>query len=139
MNLPALNPSQKAKMVADRKRTSVRGSAFKGDEAYAAITTATLALSAQTSKALDQLLVIRIDGFESRRNRLIVLTLVCLGLATYLISSFYVSDLRGFGTLATRMRKLAKGDLTLNFPARGRDEIGVLINSFNDSRYATRP
>lgn len=32
------------------------------------------------------------------------------------------------------MRKLAQGDLTTNYPARGRDEIGLLIEAFNASR-----
>ena len=80
------------------------------------------------------MLVKRIDGFESHRNQLLGLTLLSLLLAVYLITGFYLSNLRGFGALILRMRKLAQGDLTANFAARGRDEIGQLIDAFNVSR-----
>jgi methyl-accepting chemotaxis protein len=83
---------------------------------------------------LDDLLGIRIEGFEGRRNVLLAITLIGLTLAVYLITSFYLSNLRGFAALMTRMRKLAQGDLTTNFGARGTDEIGQLIDSFNVSR-----
>jgi len=76
----------------------------------------------------------RIDGFESHRNRLLGLTLLSLLLAIYLITGFYLSNLRGFGALILRMRKLAHGDLTANFEARGRDEVSQLIGAFNASR-----
>jgi methyl-accepting chemotaxis protein len=62
------------------------------------------------------------------------LTLGSLLVTGYLICAFYVCDARGFEALITRMKKLATGDLTTNYPAQGSDEIGVLINSFNDSR-----
>lgn len=75
-----------------------------------------------------------IAGFEHSRNLLLGVTAVGLALAVYLITSFYVANLRGFDALTTRMRKLAQGDLTTNFPARGRDEIGLLIDAFNSSR-----
>ena len=83
---------------------------------------------------MDELLAIRIRGFEERRNLLLAITFIGLTLAVYLITSFYMSNLRGFQALMTRMRKLAQGDLTTNFPARGADEIAELINSFNVSR-----
>jgi methyl-accepting chemotaxis protein len=99
-----------------------------------ALSKQTLAVSAASGAVLDDLLKIRIEGFEGRRNALLAITLIGLTLAVYLITSFYLSNLRGFEALMTRMRKLAQGDLTTNFPARGTDEIGQLINSFNVSR-----
>jgi methyl-accepting chemotaxis protein len=75
-----------------------------------------------------------IAGFEQHRDWLLAVTLIGLALAVYLITSFYVSNLRGFDALTTRMRKLAQGDLTTNYGARGNDEIGMLINAFNGSR-----
>jgi methyl-accepting chemotaxis protein len=95
---------------------------------------ATLSLSKATAAALDELLEIRIAGFEAKRNRLLVIVLAGLGLALYLISSFYVSNVHGFDSLVRRMRKLASGDLTLNSTARGNDELGELMNAFNGSR-----
>jgi len=95
---------------------------------------ATLSLSTRSADALDRLLLKRIDGSESHRNRLLGLTLLSLLLAIYLITGFYLSNLRGFGALILRMRKLAQGDLTANFAARGRDEVSQLISAFNASR-----
>ena len=95
---------------------------------------ATLSVATRSAEALDRLLVKRIDGFESHRNQLLGLTLLSLLLAVYLISGFYLSNLRGFGALILRMRKLAQGDLTANFAARGRDEVSQLIGAFNASR-----
>lgn len=94
----------------------------------------TLAMSAAATAVLDELLATRIEGFEQRRNLLLAITFIGLFLAVYLISSFYVSNLRGFAALMTRMRKLAQGDLTTNYPARGTDEIAQLIDAFNASQ-----
>jgi methyl-accepting chemotaxis protein len=94
----------------------------------------TLSVSTATTAALDELLSIRIDGFEFRRNVLLAITLIGLSIALYLIASFYVANVRGFQALMTRMRKLAEGDLTTSYPARGTDEIAQLINAFNVSR-----
>jgi methyl-accepting chemotaxis protein len=99
-----------------------------------ALSGAALDLSTSTAGALDGLLVRRIAGFQWHRNQLLAITLAGLLLAVYLITSFYFSNLRGFDALNTRMHKLAQGDLTTNYPARGRDEISQLINSFNLSR-----
>jgi methyl-accepting chemotaxis protein len=98
------------------------------------ISKAALSLSRRAADALDRLLLKRIEGFESHRNRLLGLTLLSLLLAVYLITGFYLSNLRGFGALILRMRKLAHGDLTANFEARGRDEVSQLIAAFNASR-----
>lgn len=94
----------------------------------------TLSVSTATTAALDELLATRIDGFEQRRNVLLAVTCIGLFLAIYLITSFYVANVRGFQALMTRMRKLAEGDLTTSYPARGTDEIAQLINAFNVSR-----
>jgi len=99
-----------------------------------ALSDATLRLSHATAAVLEQLLVTRIAGFTGHRNLLLLITLIGLSLAVYLITSFYVSNLRGFGALTHRMEKLANGDLTVDYPARGDDEIGILINAFNVSR-----
>ncbi|MFL6549040.1 MAG: methyl-accepting chemotaxis protein [Povalibacter sp.] len=95
---------------------------------------ATLAITAASSSSLDKLLVKRIDLYAGKRNTLLLITFIGLALSAYVISSFYMSNLRGFSALLTRMQKLARGDLTHSYEARGKDEIGVLINSFNESR-----
>lgn len=103
-------------------------------EAASELSRSTLALATGAAEALDRLLLERIDGFESHRNRLLALTLLSLLVAVYLITGFYLSNLRGFGALIVRLRKLAQGDLTANFAARGRDEVSQLIGAFNASR-----
>jgi methyl-accepting chemotaxis protein len=95
---------------------------------------ATMQMSDATATVLDNLLVHRINGFERHRNQLLLIVSVSLALVAYLIVSFYLSNLRGFHALILRMRKLARGDLTQNFGARGRDEVGALIDAFNVSR-----
>lgn len=142
----AANPSLKSKLdgrqleQAYEKFTSHADTLRKGDVTAAqagvgaALSEETLAVSNATAVVLDELLAIRIEGFEQRRNVLLVITLIGLSLAVYLISSFYWSNLRGFEALMTRMRKLAQGDLTTTYPARGTDEIAQLLNAFNGSR-----
>jgi methyl-accepting chemotaxis protein len=96
--------------------------------------TETLLLTNKSLTALSELLQKRIDGLARQRNSIVLLSLACLLVCCYFVTSFYCSDRRGFSALKSRMDKLASGDLTVNYPARGRDEIGLLINSFNDSR-----
>jgi methyl-accepting chemotaxis protein len=103
-------------------------------QASASMVEATLSIATASTASLDELLVKRIDLFATKRNTFLLITLVGVALSVYVISSFYLSNLRGFGALQTRMEKLARGDLTENYQARGADEIAVLINSFNDSR-----
>jgi methyl-accepting chemotaxis protein len=95
---------------------------------------ATLNLSDATAVVLDELLAKRIAGFESHRNGLLAIALVSMVLVVYLITSFYLSNRRGFGALILRMHKLAHGDLTVNYSARGSDEISELIQAFDVSR-----
>ncbi|MBL8269470.1 MAG: HAMP domain-containing protein [Steroidobacter sp.] len=115
---------------AERLRRGETGTARVGGK----LTDETLSVSTAATAALDELLATRIEGFEQRRNLLLAITCVGLSLALYLILSFYISNLRGFDALMTRMRKLAQGDLTVSYPARGTDEIAQLINAFNVSR-----
>ena len=102
--------------------------------AGSALSERALSIATASSEALDGLLVSRIDAFKARRDLLLAVTLISLSLAVYLITSFYYANLRGFAALMTRMDKLAQGDLTINYPARGTDEISQLINTFNISR-----
>ncbi|MGE0114670.1 MAG: methyl-accepting chemotaxis protein [Steroidobacteraceae bacterium] len=100
----------------------------------AAASEQSLQMTNTSKEVLDELLSKRIDGLSGRRNFFLLLSCGCLLVSAYLITSFYLCNLRGFSALVTRMQKLANGDLTVNYPARGGDEIGVLIDAFNDSR-----
>ena len=94
----------------------------------------TLQVSKATAQVIDRLLLTRIDGFERSRNRLLIVAFIGSAVAIYLTISFYLANRRGFTALISRMNRLANGDLTLNHRARGNDEIGELLNAFNDSR-----
>jgi len=74
------------------------------------------------------------EDLLQRRNVLLAVVVLGLIVALYLTASFYIANVRGFQALMTRMRKLAEGDLTTSYPARGTDEIAQLINAFNVSR-----
>ena len=136
----AANPSLASKLSIDRIRTclcATSPSAANDDAAPAAGSRAqpqnigsvdALGCSARSTAREPH------RRFRVARNLLLGITLLSLTLAVYLITGFYLSNLRGFGALILRMRKLAQGDLTTNFAARGRDEIGQLIDSFNVSR-----
>lgn len=87
-----------------------------------------------TAAALNEQLASHIEGLQQRRKALLGITSLGLLLAVYLIVAFYWSNVRGFDALMTRMRRLAQGDLTTTYPARGTDEIAQLLNAFNGSR-----
>lgn len=95
---------------------------------------ATFVLSEQSSRILASLLLARIEGFETRRNELLIFSLILFTPALYTLLAFYLSNSRGLGALVTRLDRLAEGDLSVDFPARGSDEIGQLINALNEAR-----
>jgi methyl-accepting chemotaxis protein len=131
----AANPALASDLaIEDLERAYAQFQSGATSEAGHELSRSTLMMLTRAGEALDRLLVTRIEAFERHRNRLLGLTLVSLLIAMYLISGFYLSNLRGFGALIMRMRKLAEGDLTANFAARGRDEVSQLIGAFNASR-----
>ncbi|HWK48382.1 MAG TPA: methyl-accepting chemotaxis protein, partial [Steroidobacter sp.] len=87
-----------------------------------------------SAAALNEQLASHIEGLQQRRKVLLGITSLGLLLAVYLTVAFYCSNVRGFDALMTRMRRLAQGDLTTTYPARGTDEIAQLLNAFNGSR-----
>ncbi len=102
--------------------------------AAAGFVPATMGLSTNAIGKVDELLDIRIASQKARILWLSVLTAACLLVCAYVFTAFHLSNKLGFGALVTRIEKLASGDLTVNYPARGRDEIGVMIDAFNASR-----
>jgi methyl-accepting chemotaxis protein len=109
-------------------------SSSTGQHTGAALAREALNLSGSAAHALDELLVRRIDAFRAHRNWLLLISLLSVAAALYLLTSFYVSNSRGFDGLMRRMGKLASGDLTAHRPSQGRDELGKLFETFNVSR-----
>ena len=102
--------------------------------AAAGFVPATMGLSTNAIGKVDELLDIRIASQKARILWLSVLTAACLLVCAYVFIAFHLSNKLGFGALVTRIEKLASGDLTVNYPARGRDGIGLMIDAFNASR-----
>jgi len=102
--------------------------------AAAGFVPATMGLSTNAIESIDELLDIRIASQKARILWLSVLTGACLLVCAYVFIAFHLSNKLGFGALVTRIEKLASGDLTVNYPARGRDGIGLMIDAFNASR-----
>jgi len=139
---PTLMPANWLEQARKFEDLSTRSSDEHETEAYAkevaaaaeGFVAATMALSTNAIVKADELLDARIATQKSRILWLSVLTAACLVFCAYLFTSFYLSNKLGFGALVTRIEKMASGDLTVNYPARGRDEIGVMIDAFNASR-----
>jgi methyl-accepting chemotaxis protein len=104
------------------------------DSRLDALLSATLVISTSATSAIDRLLVARVDGQKNKRNVIFACALLLMVPALYLLLGFYLSNARGLEALVVRLERLADGDLSVNYPARGSDEIGMLINALNASR-----
>ncbi|HEY6641573.1 methyl-accepting chemotaxis protein [Povalibacter sp.] len=124
----------RTEVEAVQQSADVAAVGLAADDAARHLIAATFALSDTAATVLDELLLQRVAGYEKHRNGLLAIAFLSMMLVLYFIIGFYVSNRRGFGALLLRMRKLARGDLTVNYSARGRDEIAALINAFDVSR-----
>ncbi len=83
---------------------------------------------------LDAILVARITTIRQEFWATILTALALFTPSLYLLATFFQSSARGFDAMLARMRNMAEGDLSLNYPSRGRDEIGDMINALNAAR-----
>jgi methyl-accepting chemotaxis protein-1 (serine sensor receptor) len=72
-----------------------------------------------------------LSGVPARHGVAVALVGLSLLPAAYLTLGFYLSSRRGFGAIRVRLEKISHSHSGINFPARGHDEIGVLINALN--------
>ena len=72
-----------------------------------------------------------LTGTPADHAAALALVAACLLPAIYLTLGFYLSSMRGFGAIHLRLAKISQRNSGVNFPARGYDEIGVLINALN--------
>jgi methyl-accepting chemotaxis protein len=89
-----------------------------------------LAALALAVPGISSLVLLAVKGGEDRGIWLTLMGAWLLA-AAYFLLSFCQSTLRGFGALANRLRRISAAQSSRNFPARGRDEIGGLINALN--------
>lgn len=99
--------------------------------AYAAAIRATFDEHALTFRLLDSLLVRRIQGFEIKRNRILIVTCVTVTMALYFLSGFYLSIRRMVSCLATTTHRMLRGESTELVTLENRDEMAQVAASFN--------
>jgi methyl-accepting chemotaxis protein len=109
---------------------------------------------AKTADEEDQLLSARASSYLGRRNLVVGIVFVCLGLLAYLFAGLYLAVSRPVSEVSARltllkdeclsglgnaMKSMARGDLTVEVEASiepiestGRDEIADMVRTFNE-------
>ena len=80
---------------------------------------------------LDRLLKQRIQGFEWQRNLAISVTILVLVLVAYLWMAFYFGVMGTVRGLEKAAKRMADGDMSGAVDLPHRDELGLVVNSFN--------
>ena len=99
--------------------------------AYTAAIDATFAEHVLTSRLLDALLVRRMQGFVTNRNRVLALTCAAVTLAVYFLTGFYLSIRRMVERLATTTSRMLTGEKAELVTLENRDEMAQVASSFN--------
>ena len=99
------------------------------EQAHEAVT----GLAATLGPELDQLIEVRIHGFEAKAYRVGASTLLALLLAGYLLVAFYRAATTPIREMVIGLDALAKGDLTPRMSSSGRDEITEMAAAYNQA------
>jgi methyl-accepting chemotaxis protein len=91
------------------------------------------ALNTRTLEALDDLIAQRVDRLSTQRAAMLLISIACLLLATYLLYCFYLVNRGGLGNLGQYIDRLAQGDLTARPQPWGRDEIADSLDALRDA------
>lgn len=100
--------------------------------------TATVAIDAVhtfypvVSSALDDLIVARVNRFETRRSVVSVVALAAIAAAIYLAVGFYVAVQQTIAGLDEATQRMVKGDMNYRFTSGSRDELAQVAVSFNN-------
>ena len=87
-----------------------------------------------TGSLLDQALRARIEKERVQRNIVLIVIVICLGLAAYLLVGFYVAFSREIQGLRSAVNNVADGRLSEAIHSDGHDEIAKLTNAFDGMR-----
>jgi methyl-accepting chemotaxis protein len=99
------------------------------DRARAAVTS----MAAKVLPNLDALLATRIDGFETKAQRVELITLVALLVVVYLLVGFYQSVTQSIRAMVKPLEAVAQGDLTQRVVMDTRDEFGRMGHALNQA------
>ena len=99
----------------------------QGDESRAA----TLALATALAPELDQLIAVRIAGFQAKAVRVEVAIALVVLLVAWLLVGLYRSATVPLHRMVAALGALATGDLTRSVPVETRDEIGQMARALN--------
>jgi methyl-accepting chemotaxis protein len=99
----------------------------QGDQARAA----TVALANALAPELDQLLAVRIGGFQAKAVRVEVAIALVVLLVAWLLVGLYRSATVPLHRMVAALGALASGDLTRSVPVETRDEVGQMAGALN--------
>lgn len=85
----------------------------------------------KTTDELDRLLKTRIQGFELQRNISLIVTGLVMLLVGYLWIAFYFGVMGTVRGLEQAAKRMASGDMSGAVDLPNRDELGLVVNSFN--------
>jgi methyl-accepting chemotaxis protein len=102
----------------------------QGDESRAA----TLALATALAPELDQLIAVRIAGFQAKAVRVEVAIALVVLLVAWLLVGLYRSATVPLHRMVAALGALATGDLTRSVPVETRDEIGQMARARSTMR-----
>ena len=101
------------------------------EDAAAVSFKATVALAAAYQPQEDDLIGVRIDGFERKAHRVELGLLLSVLVAGYLAIGFYLATTRALRTMGRSLEALAAGDLTATAELDTRDELGSMGAALN--------
>src|SRR6266545_2877928 len=99
----------------------------QGDESRAA----TFALATALAPELDQLIAVRIGGFQAKAVRVEVAIALAVLLVAWLLVGLYRSATVPLHRMVAALGALATGDLTRSVPVETRDELGQMARALN--------
>ncbi|WP_316685243.1 methyl-accepting chemotaxis protein [Undibacterium sp. Jales W-56] len=91
--------------------------------------------ASSASDLLDSTLAERLNKDIFRRNLMIAIISAILICASYLLAGFYLSFSAELRELDRAVRRITAGDLSVTVTSNGKDEIALLLNSFDNMRH----
>jgi phosphoserine phosphatase RsbU/P len=95
-------------------------------------------LSQQVVDRLDELLIYRIQGFEERKQFVLIFVVVIFVAILYLFVGFYLSVMRTVNQLDIAAKQMTLGGAISSINLDSKDELSMVVQSFNSVAIALR-